>query len=216
MHALHTLVATAVVALVASVTPAHADGSSEVDQSRLVPTTLDSSFAPFVCKDKQTGPVCSGERHLVEDWAPTDWPCGVPVFGARTEDRWTTRYYDTDYLNYDRWFRSHDIDYLSTAPDGPATATISANVRFREPFAVPGDDSTMTVITSGTIWDIRSVRGAPIFRAVGTLVEPPDAGATFTGHVTVDGVTTRYDDAPLESFFTDEAFVDWVCRAVLG
>ena len=38
-------------------------------------------------------------------------------------------------------------------------------------------------------------------------MEPPDAGPTFTGHVTVDGVTTTYDDAPLESFFSDDAFV---------
>ena len=46
-------------------------------------------------------------------------------------------------------FRTKDIDYLSTSPSGPATATISANTRFDEPFAVPGDDSTYTVITQG-------------------------------------------------------------------
>ncbi len=196
--------------------PVHADAPGEVDQSLLVPTTLDSSFAPFVCKARRTGPVCTGERHLIDDWAPADWPCEVPVFGARTEDRWQTRYYNQDYLNDDRSFRSHDVDSLSTLPMGPATATISANVRFREPFATPGNDATITVITSGTIWDIRSVTGAAIFRAVGTLVEPPDLGPTFSGHVTVDGVTTSYDDAPLDSFFTDEAFVGWVCRAVTG
>ncbi len=182
----------------------------------LVPRTLNSSFAPFVCKAKTTGPVCTGERHLVDDWAPAEWPCDAPVYGARTEDRWTTRYYNADYLNYDRWFRSHDVDYLSTSAAGPATATISANVRFREPFAVPGDDSTFTVITTGTIWDVRSVGEAPIFRAVGTLIEPPTAAPTFTGQVSVDGVTTSYDDAPLEAFFTDEAFVGWVCQAVTG
>jgi hypothetical protein len=58
---------------------------------------------------------------------------------------------------------------------------------------------------------VRSVGRVPIFRAVGTLVEPPDAGPTFTGHMTVDGVTTSYDDAPLDAFFTDDAFVGWVC-----
>jgi hypothetical protein len=206
-------IATLVLA-VGAMAPVHAGAPTEVDQSLLVPTTLDSSFAPFVCKDKRTGPVCTGERHLVDDWALADWPCDVPVYGARTEDRWTTRYYNQDYLNYDRSFRSHDVDYLSTAPDGPATATISANTRFREPFAIPGDDATFTVITSGTLWDIRSVGNEPTFRAVGTLVEPPDQGPTFTGHVTVDGVTTSYDDAPLEAFFTDEAFVGWTCRAM--
>jgi hypothetical protein len=214
MYLLHRLVAATTLTLVAAAAPVHADAPNEVDQSLLVPTTLDSSFAPFVCKAKRTGPVCTGGRHLVDDWALSDWPCEVPVYAARTEDRWTTRYYNLDYLNYDRWFRSHDVDYLSTAATGPATATISANVRFREPFAIPGDDSTFTVISSGTLWDIRSAGGKPIFRAVGTLVEPPDAGPTFTGHVTVDGVTTTYDDAPLESFFSDDAFVGWVCRAV--
>src|SRR6478735_1372447 len=79
--------------------PVHADAPDEVDQSLLVPTTLDSSFAPFVCKARRTGPVCTGERHLIDDWAPADWPCEVPVFGARTEDRWQTRYYNQDYLN---------------------------------------------------------------------------------------------------------------------
>lgn len=214
MRLLHRLVVATTLGLVAAAAPVHADAPDEVDQSLLVPTTLDSSFAPFVCKAKRTGPVCTGERHLVDDWALTDWPCAVPVYGARTEDRWTTRYYNPDYLNYDRRFRSHDVDYLSTAATGPATATISANVRFREPFAIPGDDSTITVITRGTIWNIRSAGGKPIFRAVGTLVEPPDAGPTFTGRVTVDGITTRYHDAPLESFFSDDAFVGWVCRAV--
>ncbi|WP_344303214.1 hypothetical protein [Nocardioides bigeumensis] len=203
--------------LVAAVVgPANAEAPDEVDQTLLVPTTLDSSFAPFVCKAKQTGPVCTGERHLVEGWAPVDFPCGVPVYGARTEDRWQTRYYNAQYLNYDRWFRSHDVDYLSTEPSGPATATISANVRFREPFAVPGDDSTITVITSGLLYDIRSSKGEAIFRAVGTLVEPPDAAPTFTGQVTIDGTTTTYVDALFDTFFTDDAFVGWVCRAITG
>ena len=83
-------------------------------------------------------------------------------------------------------------------------------------FAVPGDDSTRTIISSGTLWDIRPVTGPPIFRAVGTLVEPYDGPATFTGHVTIDGVTTRYTGTPLEAFFTFESFTEWVCRAATG
>ena len=62
--------------------PVHAGAPTEVDQSLLVPTTLDSSFAPFACKAKRAGPVCTGERHLVDDWAPADWPCDVPVYRA--------------------------------------------------------------------------------------------------------------------------------------
>ena len=154
--AIATLVLAAAVAA-----PAQAQPPDEVDQTLLVPTTLDSSFAPFICKAKRTGPVCTGERHLVADWAPADWPCGPPVYGASREDRWTTRYYNTDYLNYDRLFRTHNVDYLSTSATGPATAIIRTNARFREPFEVPGDDSTITVITTGTIWDVRSVARRP-------------------------------------------------------
>ena len=211
------VLAIATLILAAAVTaPVHAQPPDEVDQTLLVPTTLDSSFAPFICKAKRTGPVCKGERHLVTDWALTDWPCGPPVYGAYTEDRWTTRYYNTDYLNYDRLFRTHNVDYLSTSATGPATATIRTDARFREPFEVPGDDSTFTIITTGTIWDIRSVGSDPIFRVVGTLVEPPDAAPTFTGLVSVDGVTTSYEDAPLDSFLSDDAFVGYVCRAATG
>jgi hypothetical protein len=35
-------------------------------------------------------------------------------------------------------------------------------------------------------------------------------------HVTVDGVISSYDNALLETFFTDDAFVGWVCRALYG
>lgn len=191
-----------------------ADPPAEIDQSLLVPTTMDSSFAPFDCRMKATGPVCTGERHIATDWETFDFPCDVPVYVRTVSDRYTTRYYDHDYLNYDRHFRLNDIDYLSTSPTGPATATISANTRFDEPFAVPGDDSTRTIITHGVPWDIRSSTGRAIFRAVGTLVEPPGEVGTFTGHTTVDGVTTTYDDAPLTEVLPDDAFVDYVCRAV--
>ena len=105
---------------------------------------------------------------------------------------------------------------LTARPTGPATATISATVRFDEPFAVPGDDSTRTIITEGVPWDIRSSTGRSIFRAVGTLVEPPGELGTFTGHTTVDGVTTAYNDASLSLVLSDDAFVDYVCRAVTG
>jgi len=196
--------------------PAVADPPTEVDQSLLVPATLDSSFAPFDCRMKSTGPVCTGERHIATDWEPLDFPCDVPVYVRTVSDRYTTRYYNRDYLNYDRHFRTNDIDYLSTSPTGPATATISANTRFDEPFAVPGDDSTFTVISHGVPWDIRSTTGRAVFRAVGSLVEPPGQLRTFTGHTTVDGVTTRYHDAPLSQVLPDDAFVDYVCRAATG
>ncbi len=90
------------------------------------------------------------------------------------------------------------------------------HVRFTEPFAVPGDDTTFTVISSGTILKVRPVAGPALLRIVGTLVEPPDSPATFSGNVTVDGVTTRYADVPYDSVFTFELFADAVCRAATG
>lgn len=50
-------------------------------------------------------------------------------------------------------------------------------------------------------------------RAVGTLVEPYDATPTFSGQVTIEGESTRYDDEPLETFLTDEFFVEALCQA---
>jgi len=197
-----TLHATAV----ASASPA------EVDRSRLVPA-LSPTFVPWTCTMKMTGPVCDGERHLFSDWAPADIPCDVPLWNSRVEHRYQTRYYDHDYLNFFRTFRTNDVDYFSTSPTGPADATIKANIRFVERFAVPGDDQTLTVISHGTLWDIRSAQGPAVFRAVGKLVEPYAAPPTFSGHVTVDGVTTTYLDAPLDAFFDDAHFFSWVCEA---
>jgi hypothetical protein len=196
--------------------PAGADPPEEIDQSLLVPSTLDSSFAPFDCRMRPTGPVCTGERHIATDWEPVDLPCDVPVYGRTVSDRYSTRYYDHDYLNYDRRVRLKDIDYLSTSPSGPATATITAKTRFEEPFAVPGDETTRTIITQGVPWDIRSSTGRAIFRAVGTLVEPPGEIGTFTGHTTADGVTTTYEDASLSQVLPEDAFVESVCRATTG
>lgn len=187
-----------------------------VDESRLQPA-LSASFAPWDCKMKRTGPVCRGERHLTQDWAPSpDFPCATPVWGARTEDRTQTRVYDHDYLNYDRMFRTKDTDFLATSPTGPATATIRTNTRFTEPFDDPGDDSTLTIITTGTVWNVKPVRGPSIFRAIGTLVEPYDAPATFTGYFMIHGVITSYDGALLDDIFSFENFVAWVCEAATG
>ena len=105
------------------------------------------------------------------------------------------------------------MDYLSTSPTGPASASISTNVRFFETFDVLGDDQTLTITSNGVLWDLRSSQGSAIFRAVGTLVEPYDATPTFSGQVTIEGESTRYDDEPLETFLTDEIFVEALCQA---
>jgi hypothetical protein len=183
---------------------------NDVDESRLVPS-LSKSFAPWTCKMKITGPVCNGERHLFFDWEPADIPCDVPLYGTRTENRYSTRFYDHDYLNYDRSFRTNDLDGYSTAPTGPAGVTIRTNVRFTEPFDVPGDDRTRDIISDGVLWDIQGANGRPIWLVVGTLVEPHDGPATFTGHVTKEGVTTRYHAAPLEEVLDEEWFFGQIC-----
>src|SRR5262245_43897311 len=109
-----------------SAAPTVADPPAEIDQSLLVPTTLDSSFAAFDCRMKSTGPVCTGERHIDTGWGPFDFPCDVPVYVRTVSDRYSTRYYDHDYLNYDRHFRLHDIDYVSSTSIGSAPGTITA------------------------------------------------------------------------------------------
>ncbi|RYB96275.1 hypothetical protein EUA06_01450 [Nocardioides glacieisoli] len=218
MSILHRLAAAGTALSAAAVllaAPAVGDPPGEVDESLLVPTTLDSSFA-FTCRERPTGPVCTGDRHIDTGWAPLDLPCHVPLHGRYVSDRYTTRYYDQDYLGYYRTFRTDDVDQLSTSPGGPATGTIESRTRFAETYAVPGDDSTFTIVTTGTIWDIRTLGRPSIFRAVGTLVEPPGEAGTFTGQVFRDGVPTRYEDAPLDVVLPEQDFFDFVCRAATG
>lgn len=79
----------------------------------------------------------------------------MPLDDRRTENRCSTRFYDHEYLNDDRKVRTDDVDEYSSSPSGPAALTIRTNARFAEPFDVPGDDSTVDVVTDGVIWDIQ-------------------------------------------------------------
>jgi hypothetical protein len=200
-------------ALLVTPVSAQATAPPPVDESRLVPS-LSPTFGSWTCRTSKDGPVCTGERHLSGDWGLFDFPCGDTQLWARGEsDRYQTRYYNNEYLDSYREFRTNDIDYLATSPTGPATATISTNVRFNETFAVPGDDRTRTIITHGLLWDIRSTQGSAAWRAVGTLVEPPDGVGKFTGHVTDGARTTQYVDAPLGDVLSDDTFIGAVCAA---
>lgn len=212
-----TILAAGLTATLLGLTPvvAQADPPEEVDRSRLVPA-LNPDFAPWDCKLKNTGPVCTGEWQFQGDWEPTGLPCHVPLYGSFYTLRHSTRFYDHDYLNYDRRVRMVNTDLVGTSPTGEATGVVSTRGRFFEPFAVPGGASTFTIVTIGEILEIRPVDGPALFRAVGTLVEPPGEMGTFTGHVTADGVTTRYDDAPLDAVLPGEAFLAYVCRAATG
>lgn len=217
-HPRHGSTAAALVLLLshlAAPTAALGAAPEPVDESRLVPA-LSPTFVPWTCQTKQSGPVCKGERHIETGWEPL-FPCGdTPVWGNYVSDRYQTRYYNHDYLDYYREFRTNDTDYLSTSPTGPATATISVNVRFQSPFDVPGDDQTRTIHTQGVLMGIRSVNGPAVFRAVGSSIEPPGEVGTFTGHVTVEGTTTRYVNAPLDQALSYDDFFEMACAAVLG
>jgi hypothetical protein len=118
------------------------------------------------------------------------------------QDRHQTRYDDHDGLNYFREARTNDIEYLSTSPTAWPTTTLRTNARWTQAFDVRGDDQTMNQTTPGVLWDLPA-QGPAVFRVVGTLVEPHDGPATFSGQVTVDGVPTRYHDVPLDDAFDE-------------
>jgi hypothetical protein len=196
------------------VTAAAANGSQhrEVDESQLVPA-LSPTFEPWDCKLKKDGPVCTGERHLDSGWEPLDIPCETPLWIRSIEHRYQARFYDHDHLNYHRKSRTNDIEYLNTAPTGSPTASLRTNARWTQTFDVRGDDQTMTQVTNGVHWDLRSAQGHALFRVAGTLVEPYDGPATFSGMVTVAGVPTRYEDEPLDEILDEEEFLANLCSA---
>ena len=166
---------------------------------------LAPGWGEWRCHLRATGPVCSGERHQRIGWAEADLPCDVPLYSRYTSDRYQTRYYDHDYRNYFRRFRTTDLDEVSTSPEGPVTATIRGRVRFVETFDVPGDDTTRTITSIGTLWEVRRVDGAPLLRVVGTLgravqrsgdVQRPDHHGSGTEHYQDVSL-----DVPIELFF---------------
>jgi hypothetical protein len=202
---------------VALSTGASASDHRTVDQSLLQPALL-SRFAPWDCAWRNSGPVCVGEFHETGPWELTDLPCAVPVYGARTEHRYQRLFFDEQYRNYERQNRTRDLDEFSTSPGGPATGAIATNVRYSYDFDVPGDLNTATVTSTGVIFKLGPNRGPAILQVVGTLVEswPFDEPGTFTGHVTLHGKTTLYEDQPLNAFLDDETFVNLLCEAATG
>ena len=124
------------VALLCSIGTGAASATSRppVDESRLVPA-LAPGWGEWRCQLRATGPVCSGERHQRFGWEAADLPCDVPLYSRYTNDRYQTRYYDLDYRNYFRKFRTTELDEMSTSPDGrgdghdPGTGALLRDVR---------------------------------------------------------------------------------------
>ncbi len=133
------------------------------------------------------------------------------MYSRYTSDRYQTRYYDHDYRNYLRRFRSTDLDEMSTSPEGTVTATIRTRVRYFATFDVPGDDGTQTFTATGTIWEVRHADGARLLSVVGTSVEPYNGPATFSGRITTASGTEHYQNVSLD--VPIELFVVAVCDA---
>ena len=175
----------------------------EIDESRLVPA-LPPGWGEWRCHLRATGPVCSGEQHQRLGWEAADLPCDVPLYSRYTSDRYQTRYYDHDYLNYFRKYRTTDLDEMSTSPEGPVTATIRSRPRWTAAFDVPGDDGTLTFTSTGTLWKVRRADRTRLLSVVGTSVEPYNGPATFSGRITTEEGTEYYEnvslDVPIELF----------------
>ncbi|WP_062201179.1 hypothetical protein [Demequina salsinemoris] len=209
-------IAAAAIVLTISLSGPSSARSGDVDESLLQPS-LSPTFAPWTCTLKDSGPVCVGTRVVDTGWVlDEEIPCDVPLYNRHTEIRTQIRYYDDDYLNYDRRFRTRDLDQYGTSPDGPAGVSIRANLRFQEPFAVPGDDSTIDLLAQGVFWDMKDSDGHRLLMAVGSSFEPHDGDGTFTGHVTQDGVTARFVDAPLDDILDIDWFFATICEEARG
>jgi len=209
------LLATVLVGALSLVAPLRADARSDIDVSKLVPT-LSASFAPWDCRHNHSGIVCSGERHQRLAPEEVDFGCVAPVWDTFSEDRHQTRYYNHDNLNYFRRFRTLNIDSFAETPSGPIRGVISSRVRFVETFDILGDDQTITVTSAGVLYDFKPAGRHSAFRMVGTLIEPYNGEATFTGKVTDHGTVVHYRNAPFAQVLPEETFLALVCEITFG
>ena len=199
----------------AAVTPASAvrAGPGEVDTGALVP-----ELAPgwdWDCTLVAGAPLCRTERHhdptpvVVEDLCES--PFRWNIEGTRT----STRHYGEDYLLYWRTGSVREVE-TSSRMDGSASFEARVNTRFTITYDVPGDFDTGTQVTKGSLWDFRTDDGGILLRTVGTLVEPYDGEATFTGTVNRAGEVTRLVDAPLSEVVDDEWSIRTLCALIDG
>ena len=199
----------------AAVTPASAvrAGPGEVDTGSLVPE-LFPGYA-WDCTLVADAPLCRGQLHhdptpvVVEDLCES--PFRWNIEGTRT----STRHYGEDYLLQWRTGRVHEVE-TSSRMDGSASIEYRVNTHYTTTYDVPGDFGTGTQVTKGSLWDFRTDDGRILLRTVGTLVEPYDGEATFTGTVNREGIITRVVDAPLPEVIDDEWLFGELCALIDG
>ncbi len=153
----------------------------DVDLSRLVPL-LSPTFTHWRCVATGHGPVCSGDRLLESGWAPSDFPCALPVYARFREYRTQTRYHDENYLNYFRRFHQDQAEYFSLSPtgDGPVVLVDGHN-NWTETYVVPGDDETRTIESSGLLFKLKDIHGGVLRQWAGQIVEAPGEDLQIQG-----------------------------------
>jgi hypothetical protein len=145
----------------------------DVDVSLLVPL-LSPTFTNWKCVSTGNGPVCSGDRLRESGWAPSDFPCALPVYSRFREYRTQTRYHDEDYLNYFRRFHQDQAEYFSLSPTGDGSVVlVDAHNNWTEAYVVPGDDQTRSIETSGLLFKLKDVHGGVLGQWAGQIIEAP-------------------------------------------
>ena len=199
----------------AAVAPANAGGAGpgEVDTGALVPELTPGW--DWDCRLVAGAPLCRTERQhdptpgVVEDLCES--PFRWNIEGKRT----STRHYGEDYLLHWRTGSVREVE-TSSRMDGSASLESRVNTRFTITYDVPGDFGTGTQVSKGSLWDFRTDDGRILLRAVGTLIEPYDGEATFTGTVNRAGEVTRLVDAPMSEVVDEEWVIGTLCALIDG
>jgi hypothetical protein len=218
----HSSVAVALAAglLIAAAGPAAAGtasavraGPGEVDTGALVPELFPGY--DWDCKLVAGAPLCRGKMHHDPSPGVVDDFCQSPVVWTVEGVRTSTRHYGEDYVLQWRTGRVREVERQSR-PDGSAYVDYRVNTHYTTTYDVPGDFSTGTQVTKGSLWDFRTNDGRIIYRTVGTLTEPHDGEATFTGSVNREGTITRVVDAPLSEVIDEEWLFGKLCAVTDG
>lgn len=188
-------------------------GPGEVDTEALVPELFPGY--DWDCKLVADAPLCRGELHHDPTPVAVEDLCESPFTWNIEGTRTSTRHYGEDYLLQWRTGRVREVE-TSSRMDGSASIEYHVNTHYTTTYDVPGDFGTGTQVTKGSLWDFRTDDGRILLRTVGTLVEPYDGEATFTGTVNRAGEVTRLVDAPLSEVVDEEWVIGTLCAVIDG